>query len=199
MDGHGSSQARADRRRGATHGDGTPARRRQGGPVDPSALGQAAHDVIAALAADGVRTAEYERVSVAVRNHAATSGATSRQQAAHQWLASTASLYFRLFALPAGWDLAGVEVRAPHCRFDLLWRNRFGGDVLADELKTGKAGDLVGGAALEHQLERERRDGVELYGERFLGVRLLVLGAPRRSLFLARDGSRTPLYPEDRT
>src|SRR5262249_41108778 len=125
--------------------------------------------------------------------------AAVHRQAARQWLMSTASLYLRLFALPSDWDLLGAEVRGPSCVFDLVWRNASTGRVLADELKTGKAADLVGGEQLHAQLDRQRQDGATLFGERFDGIRLLILAAPRRSFFVAPDGARSSLYPGDRS
>jgi hypothetical protein len=167
------------------------------GPFDPAVLGMAAHDVIGCLASDGAATVDFERITSVVRAHAATQLPGVHRQAARQWLMSTACLYFRLFGLPAEWNLLGTELRGPSCVFDLVWRNESTGRVLVDELKTGKAADLIGGEQLDTQLDRQRADGVALYGERFEGIRLLILAAPRRSFLVAPDGARSPLYVED--
>jgi hypothetical protein len=96
--------------------------------------------------------------------------------------------------LPTTWKLLGTEIQGPNCTFDIVWQHTSSGRVLVDELKTGKAGDLVGGQELDEQLERECRGGRELYDRRFVGVRLLILAAPRRSFLVSPDARTSFLY-----
>lgn len=195
-----SDQGSAVQKRNRTQSictQGPPARR-QSGPFNPSVLGRAAHEVIAELAAGGLRHACWENIAAAVAAHPVCQQPTVRRQAARQWLCSVVSLYFRLFVPLEGWNLVGSEVLAPGCRFDLVWRSRFQGSVIADELKSGKAPDFIGGSRLEEQLARQLRGGSEQYGEHFTGVRVLVLAAPARSFVALPNGDRMPVYaPEN--
>ena len=170
---------------------------RQTGPFNPSVLGRAAHELIAELCVTGLRTACWEDISHAVALHPACRQPAARRQAARLWLCSVVSMYFRLFVPPQGWSLVGSEVAAAGCRFDLVWRSRFDQTCFADELKTGKAADFIGGRQLEQQLARQLRGGHHQYGEAFTGVRVLILAAPRRSFVAATNGHRALLYPED--
>jgi hypothetical protein len=194
LTGHTHPSRQSAARRKSASGSETPTR--MYGRFNPSVLGTAAHEVIAGLASTGVKGPDFERVTTAVRAHPANQLPGIQRQAARQWLTSTAMLYFRLFALPPAWELLGVEVQGPHCCFDMVWQDASTGQVLVDELKTGKAGDLVGGHELDQQLDRELRGGNELYQHAFVGIRLLILATPRRSLFLAPDAGRSLLYPE---
>lgn len=191
------SHGRGGERRSGTARSGAPIGRRNG-PFDPSTLGRAAHEVIATLCAEGLRGTDYERVARTCRSHPATSQPTVRRQAAVGWLCSAASMYFRLFAPPEGWEFLGSEVRANGCCFDLVWRNRFAKSVIADELKTGKAADLIEGARLDDQVSRELAGGCALYGKSFVGVRVLILAAPKRSFTTLPGGTRTPFFEESR-
>lgn len=73
----------------------------------------------------------------------------------------------------------------------VVWRSAEG--VIVDELKTGRSATRREIAAVREQAARETRAGAMVFGDAFLGVRLVSLGAPRTSFFTDRDGRCAPL------
>lgn len=86
---------------------------------------------------------------------------------------------------PVGFEFAGAEVTLEHAIADLVWRR--GREVLIDELKTGTA--APNDAFVRDQVTRLFAGGVARWGGRFVGVRVLPLGAVRRAWLMAPDGS----------
>ena len=162
------------------------------GGVDGRQMGTAAHRLIAELLEVGVREPTPLFILEHVARHPVLQGrAVLYRQAAKQTLASALAVYFRYFAPAERWRLLGSEVAVGSCRFDLLFD--VGGVIVADELKSGRLDGADAWQALERQLERELCGGRERWGDAFGGVRVLVLGAPRRSFLAAPEGTREPL------
>lgn len=92
------------------------------------------------------------------------------------------------FAPPLEWTFLGSELPAGDGKLDLAWsaparpNGPEAGSVLIDEVKVaGYAGQLEDNRTLD-QVRRYLDFGVETYGPLFVGVRLLALSAPRRSV-----------------
>ena len=79
--------------------------------------------------------------------------------------------------------------------FDLVFEHS-DGRVGADELKTEHINDADSYRALDDQLDRELEAGSNQWSGRFVGVRAVLLAAPRTSFLHTRDG-RTSLDQED--
>lgn len=105
---------------------------------------------------------------------------------------------------PPPWTFLGSEIPAGDGHLDLAWSAPTDaegiepGAVLIDEIKVaGYAGQLEDNRTLD-QVRRYLDFGVATYGPRFLGVRLLALACPRRSVLWrpgppGAEGSRTLL------
>ncbi len=101
-------------------------------------------------------------------------------------------VYFAFFAPPADWRYLGSEIPVTAGIVDLGWESARG-EVLYDELKSGGYRAPVIDTRNREQVERYRRDGIERYGRRFKGVRLLLLGAPFASRVLLPSGELVPI------
>ena len=161
------------------------------GHVDKKRVGELAHALIAGLLADGERAPEAARISAAAARLPGLADVGSYRLAVRQRVLTSAAVYFRLFAPPAEWVFEGSELRGPRAQFDLVWRSAEG--VIVDELKTGRSATRREIAAVREQAARETLAGSMVFGEAFLGVRLVSLGAPRTSFFTHRDGRCVPL------
>ncbi len=155
--------------------------------------GEAPHRLIAEFVAAGLRAPSPVELLERVAQHPTVhADAVVYRQAAKQTLATTLAIYFRYFAYPTSWRLVGCELPAGRCRFDLVFE-RPDGKLVADELKTGRVEHAAARDALEAQLRRELTGGQQRWGDRFAGVRVILLGAPRRSFFAHCDGPREAL------
>jgi hypothetical protein len=112
---------------------------------------------------------------------------------ATQIVALRASAYLRwLRPSPDTWRLLGEEATVGEGRVDLLWSDR-DGRLLADELKMASNRRQVLDRDTRTQLARYTRDLHEATGDRYLGLRVITLSAPRRSLFVYTDEHYGPL------
>lgn len=95
---------------------------------------------------------------------------------------------------PSPWRLAAVEPAYPGGAADLLWEHPDGRRLL-DELKIDSMPATHGGHRRKvlQQLERHTAFGIAEFGEQYLGLRLLTLSTPRRSLFIPPAGQRVAL------
>jgi len=109
-----------------------------------------------------------------------------------QQLIVTAAIYFRLFAPQESWRLAGRELACQGCRFDLVFQSQ-DAEVFTEEIKTGRLDYRLERQSLDEQVARELAAGKKEWDERFLGVRTVVLGAPRKSLFFDPKGHTSPV------
>lgn len=108
----------------------------------------------------------------------------SRARAARITAAGAAATYYRYFMPPATWLLAGVEVEIEAGRIDLAWQSP-DGVVVFDELKLASGrGRARGAGPTDRQTRRYLAHGDASLGDRFGGVRLVLLGAPRHSMLV---------------
>lgn len=174
-------------------GDGRPHDEDSVAPVhmDKKRVGALAHALIAGLLADGHRAPSPQRISTAAAALPGLSEIPAFRLAVRQRALTAAAVYFRLFVPPREWAFEGAELRGPSARFDLVWRSAAG--VIVDELKTGRSATRSEITAVREQAARELRAGAAVFGEDFLGVRVVSLGAPRTSFFTGSDGRTTPV------
>ena len=149
------------------------------------ALGVSVHVLVCDCLRDGVRhPSSVELLSRAGRHAVTIDARPVRRQAAKQALLTTASVYFAWFTPPDDWEFLGAEVQGRGCRFDLVWR--VDGKFVVDEIKSGALA-VPGRGGFEPQVARLVRGGEAKYGDAFVGVRVIILAAPRLS-YLARPG-----------
>jgi hypothetical protein len=161
------------------------------GHMDKKQVGALAHALIAGLLTDGYRAPSPERISVSAAALPGLSDVVTFRLAVRQRALTAAAVYFRLFVPDRHWVFEGAELRGPNARFDLVWRSA--GGVIVDELKTGRSATRGEIAAVREQAARELRAGAGMFGEDFLGVRVVSLGAPRTSFFTGLDGRTSPV------
>jgi hypothetical protein len=147
----------------------------------------------------GLRHRDDGAVIEAVAAHPVNRQPTARMLAGRQRLALAVGRYFRRY-VPRDCELVGLEVRhviaaSGHAvRFDIVWRT-FAGRIVIDELKTDRRHMRT--KSFKEKLERYRIAALELYGEDFDHIRVLLLrGAPGGrggSFRLFVDGSIQPL------
>jgi hypothetical protein len=162
------------------------------GAVDGRTLGQAAHQVIGEM----VRAGVFRPSPLELRAHVARHPLVSHpqlvyRQAGKQRVLTATAVYFRYFAPELEWSLEGLELTHGSSRFDLVWRT--GSGFLIDEIKSTRIQDRFDRDKVEEQVARARANGLDLYGEGFVGVRLCMLSAPTRSYILSAAGVRTNL------
>lgn len=157
--------------------------------LDEAAIGQCIHAVVGELLAKGVRTPRPEELlSTVAGNELLQESVAAYRQAAKQRVLSGVSLYFRLFLPASQWRYGGSELQAGPRRLDLIWRHG-SGEIMADELKSGRAVGFDSRRSLEAQVAAQVAVGVERFGAEFVGVRAILLAAPRRSYLLRADGT----------
>jgi hypothetical protein len=155
-------------------------------------LGRLAHVVIGDLLEAGLRDPSSRSLMQAVNKQDLESVHSVHPYAVGQQLVAIAAIYLRLFALDSSWQLVGRERTAGKQRFDLVFQNQ-AGDVLIDEIKTGRFEQRMEVKTLRTQIARQLEAGNREWGEAFQGIRAVILGAPRRSEFHKPDGTSTPI------
>jgi hypothetical protein len=156
-------------------------------------VGKLAHRTVAEVAGGDLSRSTRETVAecwpVVIRLAPAGS-LGARTRAARITAASLAAVYVRFFLPPPGWTLTAVEAQlADDGRVDLVWVSSEG-TVVFDELKlAGTSGRSGGDGPDRRQAARYSAYGSRIHGERFGGVRLVMLGAPRHSM-LVGPGAR---------
>lgn len=117
---------------------------------------------------------------------------------ARQAIALFTAAYLRRFWPPEGWQCVGPEIQITGGgRVDLVWRRpgpAADASLMFDELKTESiAPRLLLTGATATQIERYLSAGKDVYGNRFVGVRLISLRRPDDSLLIEPDGAVVPL------
>jgi hypothetical protein len=107
-----------------------------------------------------------------------------------------ASAYLRRMR-PDGWALVGAEVRVGHAKADLVWVHDASGDIVIDEIKSGAPG--IGDTGVAGQVRRLYAGGLNEWGDRFVGVRLVQLRAPAlTAIWVVADGGQLVKSADDR-
>ncbi|MDQ3675561.1 MAG: hypothetical protein M3401_01975 [Actinomycetota bacterium] len=163
------------------HGTRTQSGDPRGDPwLTPDHFGQAAHEVIADLAAlaDHRRRSQIvSLVSEALERRSTASPALRRR------LTALATIYADGFAPPQPARLLGAEVEFFGVRFDLVWNT--GTHLWADEIKS--AGSRLT-PQIAHQCQRQLHAGQARWGAAFMGVRAVWLQTPGRALLISNTG-----------
>jgi hypothetical protein len=152
-------------------------------------VGVLAHQCIAELA--GTADRPTPRAITAVVDRSLSVFRPIEARAHRQNLAGAIGAYFWHLMLPTSWSFLGSEVHVGGGRVDLLWRH--GSSVLVDEVKTGSARQMRL-ARTSTQIDQYLSTGSEVWGEQFLGVRLLCLSDPGQSLFIHPNAANQPLH-----
>ncbi len=148
-------------------------------------MGRIAHAVIAVLAAT-TRCPTLGQVQQLVDE--ALSGFAPIEMRAHrQNIRGVVHRYFTRCLPPPEFIFGGAEVDLGIGRADLMWFD-IDDRVLADEVKAGSP-RRVGLAATTDQVDRYRRACLSVWGDRFVGIRLLCPTDPARSLFIDPAGT----------
>lgn len=161
-------------------------------PLDPAVVGTAAHEFIARLLDQGVRSYGEVDLARAVAEDPGAQGAIVYRQSLRRHLRFAAASYLRLFAPTGGEVFVGAELQAGRVRFDLVWREPQG-MFWCDEIKTGRSGFVQGSTSSEKQLRLQLEEGSRMWSENFRGVRVCALRAPATSFMASPQGARTPL------
>jgi hypothetical protein len=153
-------------------------------------VGRLAHTAIAELAATARQPTFADLIASA--NAALSMFAPIEARAHRQNVVGLAGSYFWHLQPPADWRFAGRELQLGSGRVDLLWADP-AGRLLVDEIKAG-CPRAVRLAATHAQARRYAQIAHAVWGERFVGVRLLALRAPQDCLLFTADGHPRPLH-----
>lgn len=145
-------------------------------------VGRRVHRVIAHLAAAGDAATPDEILDVVREMWRRDPVGGSVASSARLRCSTAASVYLHRF-MPRGWELLGHEVVLEEAVADLVWCTPDA--VVIDEVKTGEAN--LDQPKVADQARRLAAGGRARWGDRFVGVRLLPLGAPRRASVVTLD------------
>ena len=154
-----------------------------------SQIGVAVHAAIGTLAAV-TRCPTTSQLQVAA-NRALGDFAPIEARAHKQNVASLAGSYFWHLLPPAEFVFAGTELDLGAGRVDLLWRDS-DDRLLIDEIKAGSPRELSLPRTTA-QVTRYLDCATRLWPDQCIGVRLLCLADPHRSVLVRPDGDRAPL------
>ena len=165
----------------------------------PTDVGTVTHAVIGYLADEARALDQYEVADrvIAVAGRMVVNRVASRRRAVWFEAAGHASLYLRCLVPPQPWALIGVEHPAGTGPVDLAWEHPLLG-VMYEEIKTtGHGGVTDPGPEIVEQCLRYARAGQAEHGDRFVGVRLVVIGGLQASRLVTPDGRSLPLSGRD--
>ena len=165
----------------------------------PTDVGTVVHAAAAALAdeARSLAPGEVADLVIATAGRLVVNKVASRRRAVWFEAVGHASLYLRCLVPGAEWTFLGAEHATGGGPVDLAWEHPYLG-VVYDELKTtGHGGVTDPGDAYVAQAARYAAAGSERHGDRFLGVRLIVLGGLRASRLVLGDGTAVLLAGAD--
>lgn len=165
----------------------------------PTDVGAVTHAVIGHLAHDARTLTEFEVADrvIAAAGQMVVNKVASRRRAVWFEAVGHASLYLRCLVPPLPWALLGVEHGAGAGLVDLAWEHPLAGVVYEEIKTTGHGGVTDPGPAYIEQCLGYAQAGAAEHGDRFLGVRLVVLGGLRASRLVHADGRSLPLSGRD--
>lgn len=147
-------------------------------------VGRRAHRLVALALARGVGPGQMIDLAAEVFTTWPTTRAMA--QSARLRCVTAAATYLGR-CVPVGYQLVGVEEPLGGGVADLIWSSRNGHRMLVDELKTGQPAPVDRDVAT--QVARLRRGGLDRWPGQFVGVRVVTLGAVRRSWLVRPDGT----------
>jgi hypothetical protein len=152
-------------------------------------IGALIHTAIGLIAAETLRpTAEQMHM---VANSMLDEFPKIEGRAHRQNIVAGIAAYFRCLLPPPEWAFHGPEVHLGEGRVDLLWSN-FNDEILIDEVKTGNIRTLDR-FITKDQLERYLQCANTVWGDSFVGIRLLSTSDPNASVFVSPAGVRCSL------
>lgn len=155
----------------------------------PAAAGRIAHLVIGYLLTLGSDLpVTVEQVEQLVHAECRGLGASLNAQRVRA-LALTSACKYMHWLMPTSAEFIGAEVRLTTGRVDLMWLLP-DGSIFMDELKTSRYLDE---AAAVTQAARYATAGVDMFGDGFVGVRVISTTQQRRSLLVTPDLAVKPL------
>ncbi len=165
--------------------------------VSPATVGVIVHRTIGDLLRRTRSPSAYQ-VKATVKLRTKDVGDRSHERAVRQRVFGLVNLYFWHLALDPSWAFVGAELDLGTGQIDLAFEQ--GGCILVDEVKSGIDSRIALGRTTHQQTDRYVRDAQELHGERFVGVRVLALSDPGRSLLKTGPGVsqlllETPYHP----
>lgn len=146
-------------------------------------VGMRVHQLIGFCLANGVDAGAAARAMFAADPLGGTLMSSVRTRC------SSATAQYLARCRPQGWDLVGYEEQVGRARADLVWAGSDPWRVLIDEIKTGVAD--ADDPRLLGQIARLLAGGARLWGDAFVGVRVIPLASPRRA-WLTAPGPRRP-------
>lgn len=184
--------------RGDRHTAAAAARTRAVSPLNErdwsATVGRVTHRVVQDLVRVAPTLSRYqlgeeilERVRVQVRE-----AGINRQPQARGRAVGMVVRYLTGFAAPAGWSVLGTELTVDGGRVDVAWAHE-DGRVLFDEIKgvRGQSYGLTTGQLT--QASRHCAAGAARFGDRFVGVRVVMVMNTAHSVLVTPGGSMVPL------
>ncbi|MHB1527540.1 MAG: hypothetical protein ACYCZN_14935 [Candidatus Dormibacteria bacterium] len=156
-------------------------------------VGIRVHRTIVSVLTQGLEPAGASRtmqILAAAREIAGELPPGARGRAFITDVASCAASYLLRFAPPPPWLFRGAEVALGGGRADLVFEHLPSGRWVVDEVKTEV--ERNGDVRHHDQVRRYLKGGTELWGDRFVGVRLCMISRPRSS-YIYRPGRVRPL------
>ena len=154
-------------------------------------VGSLTHQIIGACARRfGCRASSREVLTTAEDLRLA--GAVNHRQALKMNSVSLAAAYFRDFSFESA-DFLGAEVWVGAAPVDLVWESK--GLIWIDEIKTGSGAAAMARRALDLQVRGHWAGGSNDFGEKFGGVRAVLLESEKSSFHLDASGVETVGVP----
>ena len=159
----------------------------------PLVVGDRAHRIAGRLVSEGVpperapRTIALARTAQAVFREYPV--AYRPREALFQAVTAAGVYLSRFHPRSRDWSLVGVELVSGSSRFDLAYESRHG--VIIDELKLGQG--RSGESLVREQIDKYVDRGSEVWGDRFLGVRMCSVHEPARARFFPPKSRRSSL------
>lgn len=151
-------------------------------------VGDRAHRIAGSLLAEGPLPTDRLTRATAIletgREVLANHPADRRPRAVLAEACGAVATYLHYFNLASPWEFTATEFPVSEGRVDLVFRNN--NRLLIDELKFGLSRHLM--SAVLPQVRRYVAAGEELWGDRFIGVRVCTVAEPLSSR-LYRPGS----------
>jgi hypothetical protein len=164
------------------------------GPLEPTRLGQSAHELIYLGHRRGLHNPSGEELLELWKELGIGEPQPIYWLAERQVAVSRADTYFNVLPTLTQASLLATELPLAETstgagpRADAAFETS-GNGVFLEEYKTGRL-EITLAVTLDSQLERLRLAAIKRWGDRFLGIRACLLMAPARSFWVYSDGTR---------